>query len=122
MSPLPQPRRKVAGKGFGRPLDTHSSIYRKLWRKDHPFGFYARPQKNALGVLDLKVWECGIPGKEKTIWEGGLFKMTVTFPDGMRKIHRIRGIFTDRSSFLQSTPRNPRIRTSIRPALSAYPF
>jgi len=35
-------------------------------------------------VLDLKVWECGIPGKEKTIWEGGLFKLTVTFPDGMR--------------------------------------
>jgi hypothetical protein len=34
-------------------------------------------------VLDLKIWECGIPGKEKTIWEGGLFKMVVTFPDGM---------------------------------------
>lgn len=57
---------------------------RKQWRKDHPFGFYARPQKNAQGVLDLKVWECGIPGKEKTIWEGGLFKLLVTFPDGMR--------------------------------------
>jgi ubiquitin-conjugating enzyme E2 I len=57
---------------------------RKQWRKDHPFGFYARPQKNAQGVLDLKVWECGIPGKEKTIWEGGLFKLIVTFPDGMR--------------------------------------
>lgn len=56
---------------------------RKQWRKDHPFGFYARPQKNAQGVLDLKVWECGIPGKEKTIWEGGLFKLVVTFPDGM---------------------------------------
>ncbi|KAL2171939.1 hypothetical protein VTG60DRAFT_998 [Thermothelomyces hinnuleus] len=54
---------------------------RKQWRKDHPFGFYARPQKNAQGVLDLKVWECGIPGKEKTIWEGGLFKLVVTFPD-----------------------------------------
>jgi ubiquitin-conjugating enzyme E2 I len=48
---------------------------RKQWRKDHPFG-------NAQGVLDLKVWECGIPGKEKTLWEGGLFKMNVTFPDG----------------------------------------
>ncbi|KAK0703286.1 ubiquitin-conjugating enzyme/RWD-like protein [Lasiosphaeria miniovina] len=54
---------------------------RKQWRKDHPFGFFARPQKNSQGVLDLKVWECGIPGKEKTIWEGGLFRMTVTFPD-----------------------------------------
>lgn len=59
------------------------SRHRKQWRKDHPFGFYARPQKNAQGVLDLKIWECGIPGKEKTIWEGGLFKLVVTFPDGM---------------------------------------
>lgn len=33
--------------------------------------------------MDLKVWECGIPGKEKTMWEGGMFKMTMTFPDGM---------------------------------------
>ncbi|KAK5632128.1 hypothetical protein RRF57_007842 [Xylaria bambusicola] len=29
-----------------------------------------------------RTWECGIPGKEKTIWEGGLFKMTMIFPDG----------------------------------------
>lgn len=63
---------------------------RKQWRKDHPFGFYARPQKNAQGVLDLKVWECGIPGKEKTIWEGGLFKLTVTFPDGMLSLVQAR--------------------------------
>lgn len=61
-----------------------SFLRRKQWRKDHPFGFYARPQKNAQGVLDLKIWECGIPGKEKTIWEGGLFKLVVTFPDGMQ--------------------------------------
>ncbi|OTA99886.1 hypothetical protein M426DRAFT_76123 [Hypoxylon sp. CI-4A] len=54
---------------------------RKQWRKDHPFGFWARPVKNSSGVLDLKIWECGIPGKEKTIWEGGLFKLTMTFPD-----------------------------------------
>lgn len=55
----------------------------KQWRKDHPFGFFAKPQRNAQGTLDLKVWECGIPGKEKTIWEGGLFKLTITFPEGM---------------------------------------
>ncbi|KAH9906945.1 ubiquitin carrier protein [Xylariomycetidae sp. FL2044] len=54
---------------------------RKAWRKDHPFGFWARPIKNAQGLLDLKTWECGIPGKEKTIWEGGIFKMTITFPE-----------------------------------------
>jgi ubiquitin-conjugating enzyme E2 I len=55
---------------------------RKQWRRDHPFGFYAKPQRNAQGVLDLKTWECGIPGKEKTLWEGGLFKLSVIFPDG----------------------------------------
>lgn len=55
---------------------------RKQWRKDHPFGFFARPVRNAQGVLDLKKWECGVPGKDKTLWEGGLFKLDVTFPDG----------------------------------------
>ncbi|KAH6655670.1 ubiquitin-conjugating enzyme9 [Truncatella angustata] len=55
---------------------------RKQWRKDHPFGFWARPAKRSDGVMDLKTWECGIPGKEKTMWEGGVFKMTMTFPDG----------------------------------------
>jgi hypothetical protein len=32
--------------------------------------------------MDLKKWECGVPGKERTIWEGGLFKLEVIFPDG----------------------------------------
>ncbi len=57
-------------------------IFRKQWRRDHPFGFFAKPVRNPQGVLDLKKWECGVPGKEKTIWEGGLFKLDVTFPDG----------------------------------------
>jgi ubiquitin-conjugating enzyme E2 I len=63
-------------------LNIDKSLRRRQWRKDHPFGFFAKPQRNAQGVLDLKIWECGIPGKEKTIWEGGIFKMTMTFPDG----------------------------------------
>ncbi|KAL7897590.1 hypothetical protein HDV64DRAFT_279637 [Trichoderma sp. TUCIM 5745] len=54
---------------------------RKQWRRDHPFGFFARPARTKEGVLDLKNWECGIPGKEKTIWEGGLFKLNIAFPD-----------------------------------------
>ena len=61
---------------------------RKQWRRDHPFGFYAKPQRNAQGVLDLKTWECGIPGKEKTLWEGGLFKLSVIFPDGVYSCDR----------------------------------
>ncbi|KAI9814996.1 MAG: E2 SUMO-conjugating protein ubc9 [Pycnora praestabilis] len=55
---------------------------RKQWRRDHPFGFFAKPQRNPQGVLDLKKWECGVPGKDKTLWEGGLFKLDVIFPDG----------------------------------------
>ncbi|GAT25551.1 ubiquitin-conjugating enzyme E2-18 kDa [Aspergillus luchuensis] len=55
---------------------------RKQWRRDHPFGFYAKPHRTPQGTLDLKRWECGIPGKAQTLWEGGLFKLDVTFPDG----------------------------------------
>jgi ubiquitin-conjugating enzyme E2 I len=33
--------------------------------------------------MDLKRWECGVPGKDNTIWAGGFFKLEVTFPDGM---------------------------------------
>lgn len=33
------------------------------------------------GMMDLKKWDCGVPGKEKTLWEGGLFKLEVTFPE-----------------------------------------
>jgi len=55
---------------------------RKQWRRDHPFGFFAKPARTPQGILDLKKWECGVPGKDKTLWEGGLFKLDVLFPDG----------------------------------------
>ncbi|KAL6714913.1 SUMO conjugating enzyme Hus5 [Lecanora helva] len=55
---------------------------RLQWRRDHPFGFFAKPVRTSQGVLDLKKWECGVPGKDKTLWEGGLFKLDVLFPDG----------------------------------------
>ncbi|KAF8828862.1 hypothetical protein HHX47_DHR3000175 [Lentinula edodes] len=55
---------------------------RKQWRKDHPFGFYAKPAKNADGSMNLLEWEVGIPGKTNTAWEGGLFKLTMIFPEG----------------------------------------
>ena len=28
-------------------------------------------------------WSCGVPGKEKGLWEGGLFKLEMVFPEGM---------------------------------------
>ncbi|CAG8558071.1 8243_t:CDS:2 [Ambispora leptoticha] len=53
---------------------------RKQWRKDHPYGFYARPIKTANG-LDLMNWEVGIPGKPGTPWEGGTYKIIMAFPE-----------------------------------------
>mmetsp|Transcript_22941 Transcript_22941/g.53549 ORF Transcript_22941/g.53549 Transcript_22941/m.53549 type:complete len:158 (-) Transcript_22941:330-803(-) len=54
---------------------------RKAWRSDHPFGFYARLSQNPDGSQDLLKWDCGIPGKAGTIWEGGLFKLRMVFSE-----------------------------------------
>uniref|UniRef100_A0A2K5DSU0 UBC core domain-containing protein n=1 Tax=Aotus nancymaae TaxID=37293 RepID=A0A2K5DSU0_AOTNA len=54
---------------------------RKAWRKDHPFGFVAVPTKNPDGTMNLMNWECTIPGKKGTPWEGGLFKLRMLFKD-----------------------------------------
>ncbi|KAG9323233.1 hypothetical protein KVV02_007965 [Mortierella alpina] len=54
---------------------------RKQWRKDHPFGFYARPEKKADATLDLMNWQVGIPGKPNTPWEGGVYKLVLIFPE-----------------------------------------
>lgn len=59
---------------------------RKQWRRDHPFGFVAKPkrvpQPNGASTMDLKIWECAVPGKTGTLWEGGVFKLDVIFTDG----------------------------------------
>jgi len=54
---------------------------RKAWRKDHPFGFIAKPDKNPDGTLNLMNWECYIPGKKGTPWEGGLYKLRMIFKE-----------------------------------------
>ncbi|EFA82218.1 putative E2 enzyme Ubc9 [Heterostelium album PN500] len=54
---------------------------RKNWRKDHPFGFYARPKNNADGSANLFMWECGIPGVTGTLWEGGVYPLTMEFSE-----------------------------------------
>jgi hypothetical protein len=56
--------------------------YRKQWRRDHPFGFVAKPQRTPQATLDLKRWECAIPGKKDTLWEGCVLKLELIFPDG----------------------------------------
>ena len=44
-------------------------------------GFYAKPVKAADGSLDLMKWEAGIPGKQGTAWENGMFKLWLLFPE-----------------------------------------
>ncbi|KAJ3261299.1 E2 SUMO-conjugating protein ubc9 [Boothiomyces macroporosus] len=41
---------------------------RKQWRKDHPFGFVAKP-KTINNAVDLTIWDCTIPGREGGLWE-----------------------------------------------------
>ncbi|KAI8912192.1 ubiquitin-conjugating enzyme 9 [Powellomyces hirtus] len=54
---------------------------RKQWRKDHPFGFWAKPTKNTDNTLNLNKWDVGIPGKPNTSWENGVYPLTMTFPE-----------------------------------------
>ncbi|GBF95023.1 SUMO-conjugating enzyme-like [Raphidocelis subcapitata] len=55
---------------------------RKQWRKDHPPGFVAKPRTKADGSTDLMIWDCKVPGREGTDWEGGLFPVTIVFSEG----------------------------------------
>jgi ubiquitin-conjugating enzyme E2 I len=54
---------------------------RKAWRRDHPFGFYARPTSKGDGSSDIMKWEAGIPGKDGTDWENGIFKVSMEFSE-----------------------------------------
>lgn len=67
---LPPTETMSAGIARGR-----LSEERKAWRKDHPYGFYAKPNSSGDGSSNLMCWTAGIPGKEKTDWEGGLYKV-----------------------------------------------
>ncbi|THH09363.1 hypothetical protein EW145_g2078 [Phellinidium pouzarii] len=44
-------------------------------------GFYARPAKAADGSMNLMEWEVGIPGKQHTAWENGIYKLQMIFPE-----------------------------------------
>eukprot|EP01116_Phalansterium_solitarium_P009620 TRINITY_DN23863_c0_g1_i1.p2 TRINITY_DN23863_c0_g1~~TRINITY_DN23863_c0_g1_i1.p2 ORF type:complete len:159 (-),score=20.85 TRINITY_DN23863_c0_g1_i1:165-641(-) len=52
---------------------------RKDWRKEHPPEFFARPRNNEDGSANMLIWDCGIPGKAGTPWEGGVYPLTVYF-------------------------------------------
>ncbi|KAA6388026.1 MAG: putative SUMO-conjugating enzyme UBC9-B [Streblomastix strix] len=54
---------------------------RQLLRKDRPVGFFANPEKNPDGTLNLFKWNCGIPGKQGTPWEKGFYRMVMEFTE-----------------------------------------
>ena len=54
---------------------------RKAWRKDHPIGFYAKPQVTEDGATNIFKWSAGIPGKAGTDWEGGLYQVSMEFTE-----------------------------------------
>ncbi|KAJ5811074.1 Ubiquitin-conjugating enzyme E2 [Penicillium robsamsonii] len=87
---------------------------RKQWRRDHPFGFVAKPKRAPQGGLDLKNWECAIPGKANTLWEGGLFKIDLIFPDGERRntFKTTEGPYTnlDSSTLLEYPTKPPKCK------------
>ncbi|CEP01667.1 UBC core domain-containing protein [Plasmodiophora brassicae] len=54
---------------------------RKAWRKSHPHGFFARPDRNPDGSTNILRWVCGIPGRQGTDWEGGVYNVVVQFTE-----------------------------------------
>ncbi|WZN58575.1 ubiquitin-conjugating enzyme E2 [Chloropicon roscoffensis] len=54
---------------------------RKRWRKDHPPGFFARPETKEDGSTNMFRWKCHIPGRKDTIWEGGYYPISIDFPE-----------------------------------------
>ena len=83
---------------------TRLSEERKAWRKNPIYGFVAKPVKHAVsqpfeiqplkfkgsrimisdiqdGTMNLMNWECAIPGKKGTLWEGGAYKIRMIFKD-----------------------------------------
>ncbi|KAI3922435.1 hypothetical protein MKX01_039872 [Papaver californicum] len=54
---------------------------RKAWRKNHPHGFVAKPETAPDGSVNLMTWQCTIPGKPGTDWEGGYFPLTLHFSE-----------------------------------------
>lgn len=54
---------------------------RRDFKKSRLFGFYAKPMKNTDGTMNMYKWECGIPGPKGSPWEGGIYDLTLEFPE-----------------------------------------
>lgn len=57
------------------------AVERKNWRKVHPYGFVAKPITKPDGSVDLLHWKCMIPGKAGTIWDKGLYPVSLIFTE-----------------------------------------
>ncbi|OVA15878.1 Ubiquitin-conjugating enzyme [Macleaya cordata] len=51
-----------------------------------PGGFVAKPETAPDGSVNLMVWQCTIPGKPGTIWEGGYFPLTIYFSEDYPRV------------------------------------
>lgn len=56
------------------------AMERTLWKYDYAFGFVAKPCKRPDRSLNFMRWDCAIPGKTGTPWEGGHYKLKLRFP------------------------------------------
>ena len=61
-----------------------SSLFRFVMWQDHPFGYVAKPETLPDGSTNVLKWNCLLPGKDGTNWEGGLFPLTLEFTAGER--------------------------------------
>ena len=51
---------------------------RKKWL-NNTSEFAAKPMRKSNGSLDMYKWRCIIPGRKNTSWEGGFYKLEMTF-------------------------------------------
>ena len=54
---------------------------RKNWRKNHPFGFIAKPIKDGNDEINLYKWKWIIPGTKDTIWDGAQLQLFMEFSE-----------------------------------------
>ncbi|KAH8246397.1 hypothetical protein KR026_003267 [Drosophila bipectinata] len=54
---------------------------RQQWRRNPLKGYEAHPRRNKNGTLNYMLWDCGVPGKKGTPWQGGIFWLEVTFTE-----------------------------------------
>ena len=83
----PEREREREREKMGDELRARLLEERKLWRRINAYqspddsvrGFYARPREN-----NLMIWECVVPGKGGTIFQGAQFPVYIDFSDGSR--------------------------------------